>query len=498
MSTIALAVRPGAARTRRASARLLGVLTILLLIALAGVLKPSPAAAATPAAETFGVNPGDMFRLPESQWDRHLSAMKDHGIEVVRLGAWWSDLEPGPPVNGVHTYSWSELDPKVAALARHGLRWEPLISFSATWGSSVKGDYNAPPAGTENMAAFAAALAERYGPGGDFWQANPDLPQLPVQAYELWNEMNAPVYWSSTPEKYAELYAAVQSSVHAVQSGARVVVGGLAATVDGVMPAEDFVRRMLRHRPGLRLDAVGYHPYARDPEGVLKNVANFRRELDSIAGAGIPLELTEIGWTTVDVSESTRASRLAEVVAALALSDCGVERVSAYAWLGPELAEGDREQWFGIVKEDATPKPTATALAQAIAAARASSDTVRVCGGSGSGSDAATPSTRESGTAARSAAKKLRLRVKQARKRGRLVLRARCASQCRLNVGLRRTRGARASQVAKTSRGVARKHRLALRLAGRQRRPGTRLLVTVTAVDASGTRTTRTRRVRVR
>ena len=500
MSTLALAVRPGAARTRRASARLLGVLTILALIALLGASKPSTAAAA-PAAGTFGINPGDLFKLAESKWDAHLSAMQADGIETVRMGAWWSDLEPGPPVNGVHTYSWSELDPKVAALARHGLRWEPLICFSATWDSKIDGDYTGAPKSPDNLAAFAGALATRYGPGGEFWQAHPDLPQLPVEAYELWNEQNASVYWrpaADGPEDYADLYAAVHASVHAAQPDARVVVGGLAATVDGVLPADDFVARMLAHRPGLkgRIDAVGYHPYAHDPEAVLGNLAKFRRRLDALAGAGVPIEVTEIGWTTVDVSESRRAGYLAEVTRKIALSDCGVERVSAYAWVGPEISAGDREQWFGIAREDASRKESARAYADAIRTARSSNETIAVCGG-GAPQDAA-PATRESGADA-TGSQALRVRVKQSRRRGRLILKASCASECRLRVDLRRARTARASRrIAKASRGASRRHSLRLKLARRYRRPGTRLRVTVTAVDATGTRIIRAMRVRGR
>jgi len=495
VSPLALDVRLHAARTRRASACLLGV---LILVALFSAVRPSAADAAPPAAGYFGVNPGDLFKLPERQWDAHLQTMKQHGVEVVRLGAWWSDLEPGPPVDGVHRYSWSELDPKVAALARNGLRWEPLISFSATWGSTVEGDYNAPPKGTENMAAFAGALAKRYGPGGEFWAANPQLPQLPVEAYELWNEQNAALYWSpasSAPEKYAELYQAVRNAVHAAQPAARVVVGGLAATVDGVLPADDFMRRMLAHRPGLRgnIDAVGLHPYARDPEGVLENVAKFRARLDAIAGPGIPIEITEIGWTTVDVSESRRAANLGEVTSKLSRSDCGVERLMAYSWVGPELDSGDREQWFGIVRKDGTPRPSASAFADAIRSARASGDTVSVCGG------AAAEQARESGVApARSARAGLKLRVRKARRGRRLLLFARCRTECRLNVKVRGARRARSARASRVSRGTARRHRMSVKVPLRLERRGGRVRVRVTAVGVDGTRVTRVRRVRVR
>jgi hypothetical protein len=124
---------------------------------------PASALAASAPDGYFGVNPGDLFKLPQSQWDTHLAAIADDGVQVVRMGAWWSDLEPGPPTNGQHNYSWSDIDKQVVALARHGLQWEPLLCFSATWGSMVDGEYDAAPDGSANFAAFGAALAKRYG-----------------------------------------------------------------------------------------------------------------------------------------------------------------------------------------------------------------------------------------------------------------------------------------------------------------------------------------------
>jgi hypothetical protein len=110
-------------------------------------LLPASAFAAGPAPDNFyGVNPGDLFKLPQAQWDTQLQAISDDGVQVVRMGAWWSDLEPGPPVNGVHGYSWGDIDKQVSALARHNLQWEPLLCFSATWGSKIPGDYSGAPA----------------------------------------------------------------------------------------------------------------------------------------------------------------------------------------------------------------------------------------------------------------------------------------------------------------------------------------------------------------
>src|SRR4051794_5748283 len=483
-----------------------------MVVAAIILLLPSFARASTVPDGFYGVNPGDLFRLPETQWDAHLSSIAGDGVQVVRLGAWWSDLEPGAPVGGRHTYSWGDVDKQVAALARHNLQWEPLLCFSATWGSNISGDYNGSPDGTGNFAAFGAALAKRYGPDGSFWQEHPELPALPVSSYEVWNEENAQVYWHpGDAASYADLYAATHEAIHQVDGSARVVVGGLAADDSStVQDPAAFLRGMYAHRPDLKgsVDAVALHPYASTPQRVYAKLAAFRQDLDSIAGPGVPIELTEIGWTTTDVSESTRAQYLGEVASTLARTDCGVDRVTAYAWLGPEQSASDREQWFGIANRDGSNKPSAAAYGASIRRIRglsgaAPTDTVHLCSGSAAGSRSAS-----SAASVRHAAKHLKLRVTVRRHpghAGRLLINARCSTGCRLSVQVVAPRSARAAARARAasfaplaSARTARHQTLTVNVAKRVRSGVRRITVRVTAISARGQRATKVRVVTLR
>jgi hypothetical protein len=479
---------------------------IAMIVAAFVSFQPARALAAGPAPDGFyGVNPGDLFTLPEQQWDAHVAAIADDGIQVVRMGAWWSDLEPGAPVNGQHHYSWSDIDKQVAALARHGLQWEPLLCFSATWGSKVDGDYNAAPAGTDNFSAFAGALAQRYGRGGSFWSEHPELPALPVTAYEVWNEENAKAYWSpATPDEYADLYAATRSAIHQVDDSSRVVVGGLAGADNSAVTAPtDFLRQMYAHRPDLKgaVDAVGFHPYARQPKGVYDKIAAFRKDLDGIAGPGVPIELTEIGWTTVDTSESDRAAYLRELASTLPRTDCGIDRLTAYAWLGPEQSPSDREQWFGIANRDASNKPSASAYAQSVRTMRglsgaAPSDTIHLC-------SATTRSSTRTATSVRNKRAPLKLRItvkRHPRHAGRLLISAHCSTGCRLRVELSAPTPnglASASRVssfaALTTSHTALSRTLSVDFAKRMQHGTNRLRIKVTAIGPTGLRVTRSR-----
>src|SRR5829696_5617150 len=228
--------------------------------------------AATPAhavsEDFFGVNGQMLPTLPADQQERHLAAMAAGGLQVVRRDASWGYAEPSPPDpgTGAHTYRWDEFDEQVALYARHGLRWLPIIDYSTAWSGRIAGDYFSPPADPRPYAAYAAAIARRYGRGGNFWRVHPELPELPVRKYEIWNEQNTEHFWrgqADAPERYAELYLAARGAIKAVDPGARVIVGGLALENAGVTDPDDFVRRMYRHHPDLvgNVDAIGFHPY---------------------------------------------------------------------------------------------------------------------------------------------------------------------------------------------------------------------------------------------
>jgi polysaccharide biosynthesis protein PslG len=482
-----------------------------LLVAVAALFAAlAPPASAQVSSEFYGVNAGDLFKLPQAQWDPQLAAMSADGIRVLRLGAWWSDLEPGQPRNGVHYYAWGDTDQWVAALARHGIRWEPLLSFSATWDSAVPGDYTAYPANAADFAAFAAALASRYGPGGTFWSAHPELQPLPVQAYEIWNEPNAALFWhpqDSAPERYADLYAATRAAVHQGQPGATVVVGGLAAPGSGVIPAGEFVQRMLAHRPDLRgnIDAVAYHPYSPTTGGVYAQLAGFRAALNAAAGGGIPIEITEIGWSSVDMPVATIGAGLANLAATLPRADCGVDRLMPYDWVGPELDPTDREQWFGIQNRDGTAKASGAAYAGAVQqmeSPSAPASGVTICGGAPDPSVAAPPAPR-SAPRAHLRGPKLELRIRRDRRRpGRLRATARCPAGCRLSFQVLRLHrsamkaGGSELLAQHTLRFSSRRRHVWLRIPAR--RAGRRVRVRVVATGRQGRHTVRNRTIRVR
>jgi hypothetical protein len=352
---------------------------------------PAPApgipAQPPPAAEQFGANVGRLFNdrsYTPAQIGAQLAALRQTGATLARSDALWEATEPTPPVGGTHRYDWSFDDSIAASLAAHGLRWLPIIDYSAPWAQSIPGSDHSPPSSAADYAAYAAALAGRYGPGGSFWSAHPGLPQEPIDTYEIWNEPDNSAFWTPSPDAagYATLYLRARDAITAVQPGARVIVGGLTHPTA-------FIAAMLAASPTLRghLDGVAVHPYGANPLAVLAGVRAARLALDSLGIGSVPLYITEFGWTThppgaLDyLPERLRPGYIERSLAALGHLDCGVAAVLLYAWVTPERDRANPEDWFGIHPPDGAPSPDTAAFAEGLRAAASPGSPISLCAG---------------------------------------------------------------------------------------------------------------------
>lgn len=130
-----------------------------------------------------------------------------------------------------------------------------------------------------------------------------------VAGYEIWNEPDGPQFWRGGPDPaaYAQLLAAAQRAVRAVDKHAAVVVGGLVAN------DYDFLAGLYRHGAKGRFDAVAVHTdtacnttdptaYYREPSGRIGRYAfTGYRELHKLMlahGDAKPIWMSELGWST--------------------------------------------------------------------------------------------------------------------------------------------------------------------------------------------------------
>lgn len=368
-------------------------LLVLLGVAIAvGALRshrsaapPAPPAKPAAASESYGANTGRLFnggRYPLAVIDQQLHALRQAGATEARSDASWEATEPKPPSGNLHHYDWSFDDLVAGALARNGLTWLPIIDYSPPWARSVPGqDHSAPDAA--EYAAYAAAVAARYGPDGTFWRANPSLPAHPVDTYEIWNEPDNPVFWVPKPDAaaYAALYLRAREAIDSAQPGARVIVGGLTHPTT-------FLPALVSAAPGVskELDGVAIHPYGADPQAVLANVVAARKALVGLGLGKVPMYVTEFGWTTSPpgaldyLSERLRPGYLSQTLDLLGHTNCGLAAVFVYAWVTPERDPADAQDWFGIHPPDGGTSPDTTAFAHGLRAAAAPASRGAVAG----------------------------------------------------------------------------------------------------------------------
>lgn len=317
-------------------------------------VSAGPAALPAPKGEEFGANVNRLFNdgtFSIVEIDRQIASLSATGATLARSDALWEATEPRPPRAGVHHYTWAFDDRITLVLAEHGLRWLPIIDYSPSWAQSIRGVEHSPPIDDADYAAYAAAVAGRYGYGGRFWRGHPRLRSLPVQTFEIWNEPDDPAFWRPAPDprRYAALYSATRSAIKAVDPSARVIIGGLT-------DPRRFLPAVLHSDPGLRtrIDGVAIHPYGRNPAAVLAAVRSDRAILDRLGLGETPLYVTEFGWVLhpssapVYAPADTRPRYIDDTITALAGMRCGVTAVLLYTWVTPMRDLANLDDWYGI------------------------------------------------------------------------------------------------------------------------------------------------------
>jgi hypothetical protein len=342
---------------------------------------PAPAttqlpARPAPADEEFGANVNLIFNgqgPPAATIAARVSTLRATGATVARSDAFWEASEPTAPVGGRHNFAWTFDDQIATALATAGLRWLPVLDYSAPWAQSIAGQDHSPPRSAADYAAYAEAFAARYGSQGTFWKLHPQLPQLPVDTFEIWNEPDNAEFWTPQPDAaaYAGLYAAARAAIQTVDPPGRVIIGGLTKL-------STFLPAMVAALPSLRghLDGVGVHPYG-TPRVALGRVRQAHAVLRLLGMGGVPLYATEFGWTTrspgaLDYVPAKRRPRyIIHTLAELDHMRCGLAAAVIYTGYSPEQDPSDSQQWYGLTGPSGAETSSTAAFASAIHAATA-------------------------------------------------------------------------------------------------------------------------------
>jgi hypothetical protein len=323
--------------------------------------------------------------------DNVLNKMVASGVGRLRVGFAWALAQPyrrwrdvphdrllrfvrGP--GGVPTIYY-QTDLIVAAAAKHHLSLLPVVTYAPPWDASRVGNHRQ-PASPAPYARYLTGLVERYGSKGSFWAAHPSIPKRPITAWQIWNEPDLTLNWSTTPfaASYLALLRAAHDAVKKADPSATVILGAMAHWQD---------LELIYAVPGSRklFDSVAANSYTPKPEDVITILGRYRQTMDENGDTRKPLLATEIGWpsglgrTSLSYSFQTtkrgQARKLAKVLPLLARSRRRLKLGAFYyyTWMSPDPEHANPFAFAGLLHYNQSthsvhPKPAYWAFRRAV------------------------------------------------------------------------------------------------------------------------------------
>jgi hypothetical protein len=305
---------------------------------------------------------GNLQNLGADELAHELDVYRAAGSKWIRIDINWEVIQSAGP----SSYNWAPFDRVVEAARARDLDVLAAFIYTPAWARPGTNDGRFPPADLATLAAFCRAAVAHYVPMG-------------VHAWEVWNEPNRG-FWKPAPDpaRYAQVLRLAYDAIKQTDSQAFVVSAGLSpygapgqTDRDGMNPVT-FLEKMYAAGAGGHFDALGWHPYEWGvglrfhPMSAWSQLAETTTSARSIMvahGDGAKqIWGTEYGAPTVagGVSESGQAELVKEAYT----------RWSASSWSGPlfwysardaGMNPRDREDHFGLVRRDFSPKASFSA-----------------------------------------------------------------------------------------------------------------------------------------
>ena len=268
--------------------RILPVLVLMLM-----AISPAVARAYLPPG-FIGVSPQSYANATD------FKLMSEAGVDSVRLPLYWTVVQAKPPTEA--DPDWSGFDREVGLAAEAGIRIMPFVWGSPEWVAPQVIDL---PVRTSwqrwGWTKLLREAAERYGPDGEFWEENPELPFLPIHRWEIWNEENIVTFAEEPdPAEFATLIRISGRVLHRIDPDSQVILGGFFGRPLQIPPnvaSGDFLSRLYRARDVKPyFDGVALHPYVARAEAMRAQIVNLRRVMRIHNDPRTPIYVTELGW----------------------------------------------------------------------------------------------------------------------------------------------------------------------------------------------------------
>lgn len=293
------------------------------------------------------------------------------GVKRLREDLEWWRVEPSKG-----EWTWAETDAMYRSAAERGMSILPIPNSPPCWAVPPgTPECDAFPVSNQDYATFVGKVAARYGPGGDFWDLNPDLDSGLASRYiEIWNEP----YWGVgeepvNPARYAALYKAAVITGRAANSATRYLIESTVGGQGGV----NWAAALKTAEPtiGSYIDGLAVHPYpgshdiTYQPQSVTDEAfVNVRIDYERWLAQGIkkPVWITEVGYSscadgavhcvpgaTQAERESRKAEWLSQLLDEVAKDKYGfVHALYLYnleQWNPATAPSSQKSAWYGLL-----------------------------------------------------------------------------------------------------------------------------------------------------
>jgi hypothetical protein len=349
---------------------------------LIAALTLAPAASAKPISRDFiGITAEDVFAGDANYRAQNLQAQSALGIGLLRQTFDWTQIERAPG-----QYDFSYHDAYVLAAAQQGITILPILFHTPDfYAGRTSGRAACPPRTNASLAAYAAALVNRYGSNGTLWAERPDVPRLPIRSWQIWNEPNLRVYWCNKPKakQYVAMLRTVGKAIKRADRSAKVVTAGLPdSKLAGTVPLKRFINQMYKAKAAKYFDSLAINSYARDQRQLGQILASVRKQMNARHDRRGQIWITEIGWGDHGpkhryiVGEKGQAERIAKSLALIRKkrSKLRIRGVVYFSWRdGAPYAPNFNDMWglhTGLLDINGVPKEGFHAFGQQLSALR--------------------------------------------------------------------------------------------------------------------------------
>ncbi len=329
------------------------------------IVIPAGVADAKVSADFFGIS----AEIPVAG---DFDGMGNAGFGSYRVPILWSSIQQ----TSDGEYDWTLPDSEIRHATENGMRPVPVVFGTPSFVHEFTPQNLYPPTSREDLGEwqdFTEALVVRYGPGGTFFEENPEIEELPVKDWIIWNEQNVEWNWRPKPDprEYAKVVERADAGISAVDPDAKLVLGGMFGYPGGTHSvwAAKYLRAFYRVKGVEKhFDSVNVHPYGRDLATVKVQIKKLRSVMRKARDRKAGIYIGEIGWSSAGpkrnelvVGSTGQAETLKKALKFLVKKRRAwkIGGVLIYAWrdfpaglIGCEWCPG-----AGLVKESGEPKP---------------------------------------------------------------------------------------------------------------------------------------------